>query len=290
MIKDIFKDLKWHILLLLVSIFFICKFSSAPPLFDALNMFFLKPEENTFWHELFRILENLSLAYIASLIFYLLVDYIPLKKEEKQTLALLDDNLCSIYMYMDEVVSYFNYHFGLNNFKEATNEEIKKIDDFYFENSPEFLVVKSTRDGKDGGEHVDSYDAKKATILCGKNIKNCIHKIDEILNTNKAPLELIVAINKIRACGFLEKMIEIMPISDPIINGQIVPKRYVNFYRDLIEFSEYKNKLEHYKFTKLKTKFIKASDKEIQEWIKYQLAIKKEHPEIEQIYAQLNNL
>ena len=42
----------------------ICKFSSAPPIFDGLNMIFQRPEENTLIYEIIRIADNLSLAYI----------------------------------------------------------------------------------------------------------------------------------------------------------------------------------------------------------------------------------
>ncbi len=103
--RDFLKGLKWHIVFLCIAIFFICKFSSAPPLFDELYAFFSRPQEDTIQYELLRIAENLSLAYIASLIFYLIVDYIPLKVEERNTTQILEKHLCPLYMYMDKVVN-----------------------------------------------------------------------------------------------------------------------------------------------------------------------------------------
>lgn len=176
--RNYLKDLKWHILMTIISIFFICKYSSAPPIFDALNIIFQRPEENTFMYELIRIAENVSLAYIASLVFYLLVDYIPLIKEENNTLHLLEKYLCPLYMYMDKVNSYFRYATGISNIQAATNEEVKTIDDFSFKNSAEFLMIKSIRDGKDDGEHVDAFEAKKSIVFCGQKIMECIHNID----------------------------------------------------------------------------------------------------------------
>ena len=73
-LKSVLKDLWIHMVLIFISLFFICKFSSAPQIFYALGFLLEKPSDGTFQYEVFRILENLSLAYLASLIFYLIVD------------------------------------------------------------------------------------------------------------------------------------------------------------------------------------------------------------------------
>ena len=81
------KELKIQIILLIISIFLICKFSSAPLLFKWMA-FFLRPQEETMGFELFRIMESLSLAYIASLIFYLVR-----RKQKKRHLSYLNRTL-----------------------------------------------------------------------------------------------------------------------------------------------------------------------------------------------------
>ena len=108
-------------------------------------MIFQRPEENTLIYEIIRIADNLSLAYIASLIFYLIVDYIPLIREENNALHLLEKYLYPLYMYMDKVNSYFKYATGISNIQTATNEEIKTIDGFYFDSNNDFLMIKSVR-------------------------------------------------------------------------------------------------------------------------------------------------
>ena len=90
--SNLWKDLKVHIVLLIVSLLVICKFSDAPPIFDCLAFLFQRPNEGTAEYEILRIAENLSLAYIASLIFYILVDYLPNKRDEKRTEKLLGKN------------------------------------------------------------------------------------------------------------------------------------------------------------------------------------------------------
>ena len=284
-----FKNLKWHILLLLISLFFVCKYSSAPPIFDGLNVIFQKPEENTLMYEIIRIAENLSLAYIASLIFYLLVDYIPLIREENNTLRLLEKYLYPLYMYMDKVSSYFKYATGISNINKATSEEIETVDKFYFSSAIDFLMIQSVRNGKGDGEHVELFEAKKSIVSYGQKIEECVHGIDDILKENKAPIEFVTLINHIRSCNFLETIVKVMPEPEIIIDGQPVAQTYVNFYKDLAEFADLEEQLNKYQFLKLGTTYRKATPEEIQKWKDYQTQIRKEYPEIDQIYAQLNN-
>lgn len=287
--RNYFKDLKWHILLLVVSLFFICKFSSAPPIFDGLNMIFQRPEKNTLIYEIIRIADNLSLAYIASLIFYLIVDYIPLIREENNTLHLLGKYLYPLYMYMDKVNSYFKYATGISNIQTATNEEIKTIDGFYFDSNNDFLMIKSVRNGKDDGEHVEHFEAKKSIVSYGKIIEECIHGIDDILRGNKIPTEFVTIINQIRSSNFLEIILKVMPGPELYVDGQPVAQKYVNFYKGLTEFVGLEQQLNKYHFMKLETTYRKATAEEIQEWKEFQIKIRQEHPEIDQIYAQLKS-
>lgn len=287
--RNFLKDLKWHIVLLMIALFFICKYSSAPPIFDALNVLFQKPEENTFMYEVIRIAENLSLAYIASLVFYLLVDYIPLIKEQNNTINLLEKNLYPLYMYMDKVNSYFKYATGVSNIREATTEEIKIVDDFSFNSSVEILMVKSLRNGKDNGEHVEVFKAKESIVLYGQKIKECIYSIDQVLIGNKMPREFVTLINQIRDCYFLEIILDVIQGPDIIVDGEPITPKYIDFYKGLEEFIKFEEELDKYHFLKLGTVYRKATTEEIQEWVEIQTKIRKEHPEIDQIYAQLNN-
>lgn len=150
-------------------------------------------------------------------------------------------------------------------------------------------MIKSIRDGKDDGEHVDAFEAKKSIVFCGQKIMECIHNIDYILNGNKMPRDFVILINQIRSCSFLETIIKVMPSSDLIVNGQPVAQTYVSFYKGLAEFVALEEKLGKYNFLKLRTVNREATINEIQEWKDYQIKIRKEHPEIDQIYAQLNN-
>ena len=178
--------------------FFICKFSSAPQFFYALGFLLEKPSDGTFQYEVFRILENLSLAYLASLIFYLIVDYIPKKREEKHTEKILEKNLTNLYMHMDKVCAYFDFTFGIDNLLRISEEQKKIIDDFCFPNNKEFLMVKHTKSGIHSGQHVEWFDAKQEIITAGKGVTKSLKDIDEILEENRANMSFISLINEVK--------------------------------------------------------------------------------------------
>lgn len=226
--------------LIFISLFFICKFSSAPQIFYALGFLLEKPSDGTFQYEVFRILENLSLAYLASLIFYLIVDYIPKKREEKHTEKILEKNLTNLYMHMDKVCAYFGFTFGIDNLLRISEEQKKVIDDFCFPNDKEFLMVQHTKSGIHSGQHVELFDAEQEIITAGKGVTKSLKDIDEILEENRANMSFISLINEIRNSNFLEKITEIFSSTHIVVEGKIVECRYLNFYSDLIEFYKLK--------------------------------------------------
>jgi hypothetical protein len=150
-------------------------------------------------------------------------------------------------------------------------------------------MIKSVRNGKDDGEHVEHFEAKKSIVSYGKKIEECIHGIDDILRGNKIPTEFVTIINQIRSSNFLEIILKVMPGPELYVDGQPVAQKYVNFYKGLTEFVGLEQQLNKYHFMKLETTYRKATAEEIQEWKEFQIKIRQEHPEIDQIYAQLKS-
>ena len=223
------------------------------------------------------------MAYIASLIFYILVEYIPAKQEEKRTEKLLAKSLVNLYLHMNKVVSYFRFATGVSNFSKANEQQIRSIDNFTFSTSSEVLMVGSTRNNGDYGEHVEDFNAKKEMIIAGRGIVKALHEIDATLDKNKMETQFVVTMNELRNSGFLEKLCKIMPNSSFVIKGVSSECGYLNFYRDITEFEKLEQKLEKYDFVKLGTVFRTATDQEIAEWNDYQNRIREENPEINTI-------
>ncbi|MHC1723526.1 MAG: hypothetical protein AB9836_10015 [Aminipila sp.] len=286
-IVSILKDLWIHFILLIISLFLICKNSDAPIIFNILDEIFLRPQEGTLRLEISRVAENLSLAYMASFIFYLIIDYIPKRKEQAATVQLVNPYLQSIYMHMNKIGAYFKYSLNIIDINCAISDDIKRIDNFSFLNEPEFLMVSSLRNEVDSGGHIELFDGKVEIIRCGKGITEALTKIDSILIGNQVPVELIRVLNRIRCCGLMEQIIVIFPSKEIEINGVKTASTYLNLYNNLSEFLSLEKELSEYIFLKRGTNFRKASEKEINDWLEYQQETRRKYPWIEQIVKQL---
>lgn len=284
---SVWKDFKVHAILITLAAFIICKFSTAPILCPSLSFLFARPAENTISYELLRITENLSLAYIAALIFYILVDYIPCKKAEGQTAAILEKPLSNLYLYMDKVLSYYKFAFDISDFSGANTDKIKEIDNFSFPITPEFLFVESTQNHVSTGGHVEWFDAQKEIVMAGTGIASALEEIDSILAGNRMPVEFISLMNRLRSSGFLEKLLKIMPGKPIIVSGTPVAWTYLTFYKDLCEFEAIELEINWYDFPKRGYVIRKATQKEIVDWVKYQKEVREKHPEIDEILKQL---
>lgn len=117
----------------LISVLLILKFSKISFftwIMNIISFIFEKPQEETSSYEIFRILEAVSLSYIASIIFYLINDYIPQRKRSKSALDDIKihiDGLCYTINELIQVIKfifefqkeeYFNEGKALNNIVE----------------------------------------------------------------------------------------------------------------------------------------------------------------------------
>lgn len=276
------KELKIQIILLIIAIFLICKFSSAPLLFERMT-FFLRPQEETMSFELFRIMESLSLAYIASLIFYLVVDYIPKKKAEEKAFELLKPHLVSLFMWMDEINSYFKCVMDVTDFSTVSQEKIREIDDFYFTNKSKFFVETTYKNSISNRSDMAVFHGAKEIRDSGKLILKVYEDMDAIPAIMlKVSSELVTLLSKIRSSGFLQKIVRVFEDKEEVVS------RYWNFYRDLAEFSSLELQLAKYNFDKITVEYKEATQKEIKEWIEMQIKMRKEHPEIEEYLKMIN--
>lgn len=283
------KELKIQIILLIIAIFLICKFSSAPLLFGWMP-FFLRPQQETMAFELFRIMESLSLAYIASLIFYLVVDYIPKKKMEEKAFEILKPHLVSLFMRMNEINSYFKCVMNVTDFSKLPQEKIKEIDDFYFTNRSKFFMETSYGNNISNRSDMAVFHGAKEIRDNGKSILKVYEDIDAISATMvQASSELITLLSKIRSSEFLEKILKIFKDKEESLNGEEIICRYLNFYEDLAEFSFLEMQLAQYDFDKITVEYREATKKEIVEWIELQVKMRKEHPEIEEYFKMINS-
>lgn len=127
------KEHKVLSFLFVVSVVLILKNSSIPYLFKMpafITMIFNEPQ-NQFWIELAKVIDIFTAAYVTSLLFYLIIEYLPADKKRKQAREIIKPHLENIYLYMSELVAIMEYVITkdfLNNSEDFYNSDKIKIE------------------------------------------------------------------------------------------------------------------------------------------------------------------
>lgn len=260
LIKDFFsrvirfsKENKPIVILLLISIFCIIKFSELPfvnfaP--DFIESIFEKPNQGTTWYEICRLLENLSLAYVASIIFYIIIDYIPKQKMESKVFNLLKSDLVSLYLYMSDIIASINTALMIKkDIKDISLDDVRLLDDFKLKNEPIYYYTTSFIDGikKDTVQEYFNYylDAPKYANLINERLE----KIKKNPCAVYAELELLEVLSTIESNYFLNQVLDFKyePLENDIcISRCDFGKNYYDFIQSYIKLGLFKFKRHTY--------------------------------------------
>lgn len=284
-IIDALRDFKWLIILLILSILVIIKFSTAPVCADILLPVLQCPEENSYQYEIYRILENLSLAYIASLIFYIITTYYPQVKAEIQAFELVKNKIEYVYTIMADVLAYFSFACNIDDFTNISNEKEEEIDNFSFPEDRQFLMRRTTEQNGKQRSQVEYSDCQEKIVQAGKQLKKTLDKILAMIDNTTNIQGILGQIKRIRFSEFLTTMTQTMDA--PHIDD--VQWLYLGLCTDLCAFYRLFQQFEPYQFKKEKINYRIATQSERQAWAKFQLEIHQQHPEIPHIMEQLNN-
>lgn len=287
-LKRIMKDFWLHLILSIVSIIIICKFSNAPVCCEALADVFLRPTDGTVEYEIFRVLENLSLAYLAALIFYLIVTYIPARKQERRAIKHASSHVKSIQTWMSHVINYLAYDLAFQDIERCTEEEKAVIDNYTFPDIPELLYITNTRGEDNVSGHVESYNGRDSAITAGRILSNELKAVYDLFeDVGKLPEDIQCILTEIRCSSFLHKLTEILPREEPEIDGIKYKTSFLNFYEDLSFFIYLEKELRKYVAPTEVLTFRKATEDEKQAWTKQQIELRKAVPHIQELYKQL---
>lgn len=121
--KEFRTDNKILLWITLCSVLIIVKNSSAPFILGMEKLFswlLNRPEDGTVWGEVFAVLENLSLAYLMSFIFYVLTCYIPERKRELRAQFVISGKLSKMYEGLDKLLTSVLFEVGV--YSKSTTE------------------------------------------------------------------------------------------------------------------------------------------------------------------------
>lgn len=259
------KTSRWVItllnLLLIIAVFIVLKNSSiTTPSFipDFLSKILQKPLAKTNNEEVFRLLENLSLALISGYIIYLIIDFIPNLIASKKAFLICESNITEIFLTMSSILAPLKMLGNIyKDDQEVSLNELEFIKDYSPKN--EKTYYKAYSGGNMEKEH------SKGIFVYHHSLGDFSKTLDKQLeNLLKLPIasnldyQLIEIISSIHNCSFLKRSKQ---LSDSSIKDK--PYSTHKFDEYFYNFLQLYLKLEKYDFTKYKYIYHKLPQDEI---------------------------
>ncbi|NMB95816.1 MAG: hypothetical protein GYA02_04280 [Clostridiaceae bacterium] len=250
-IKDLCNKVKINfkkhvlIILLIASAYCVIRYSELPILPfvpDVVANLLIKPNPDTTLYEVFRLLENLSLAYIASYVFYLIIDYFPNKNRASQALELAKGEINFIHFNMGDLIMRINAVANIpKDINEITISDLHKLDDFTFSNETLYLYKYSVVNGekKITTRYTENFYTYSTNNI--HNIVNCLKTIKTISCSIYIDFDILQILSSIETNWFLNWILKLKP------NQKEVRMGFSNDYYQFIQSYKKLNKLEFIK-------------------------------------------
>ena len=262
--KITLKTINLLLTILVVAIFIVIKSSSLPTLQilpDFGVTIFEKPHNDTISYEVFRIFENVSLAYIAAFIFYILVEYIPKRKASKTAFKILQSSFVNIYLNMSRIIYPLKMILELDkeNCQIVVSElqSLKLYKPVYEKTYYRSITsLSDKRDNNNGEKGIFRFhmDLPKLANSITKEISEII-KLPLISNLDYKLVELI---SLIESCEFVKKCRRLS--NSPLKNIDYTIHDFdISFY----EFIQLYERLGIYKFRRISYDYNKLNTDEI---------------------------
>ncbi len=275
------KENKVLILLLLLALFFIAKLSDLPCVFTlkAVRYLFLQPQRGTYIYGALKLMENLSLAYIASLVFYLIIEFIPKQKKAKRAYQIIENELVSLFSNMSKLISILNSELKIDkDYKNIKLSDVEILDSLSVSNETKYYHNKIYIDGEYSSE-TEIYIQYYSELP--KIINNILKRIDKIKNMPcivDVDNRIIQILSEVESNGFvlqvqyLEKCVDNYELFKNIIR--------TNFGKNYYHFIQSLTKLYDFEFRKFTYKKYEMNNNEKEEYKKNIQEIIEKHPEI----------
>lgn len=215
---------------------------------------------STNYERINQVLLNLSYSYIAGLIFYILIEFIPKNIAAKKAFTIWESQLVDIYLRMSEIIAEIKLIANITKEdKDIVLGDLKDIVKYkpqykkLYYKSITFINKKPNKDWTKGvfEFHADLYKA-------GIYVKEQISKMIELPSTSNITPNLLEIISKIEFCKFLSKCDSFKDIFLEDCEHDIS-----SFDKDFYDFLQLYIRLGKYKFPQYSYKYEVLSQNEI---------------------------
>lgn len=267
--------------LFLLSIFLMIKNSSIPYFFTppAFIAFIFNTPKSEFFSGIAQMVDIFASAYVTSLLFYYMVDYLPAVKEEKKAKEIISPKLVSLYLYISELLAMLEYSAEQENL--LPTENVEDMDKLNIRDKVTLCKRKSFKNEDENGTAAHSYNLLKDCNKFRTLILDTCSAISCTPSFSYCGTQVIHLISEIQ----LSELLRMWPQPDnPLIAFNVGHMGLGKGYQQLK--SIYK-RLSSFVETRLACEMIDISCEEVEEWQRDQVETLKQHPEIAEIMAAI---
>lgn len=267
-------------ILFAVSIFLMIKNSSIPYSFapPAIISFIFDAPKSDFFSGMAQMIDIFTSAYVTSLVFYYMVDYLPSIKQEKKAKEIIAPKLVSLYLYISELLAMIKYAAEQEKLLQTGKPE--DMDKLHFKNKVILCKQKSFKNEVENGTTPYSFDLLKDCDNFRALILNICNEISGTPSFSYCDTQVIHIISEIQ----LSELLRILPKpNDFLLQFDFADVSYLGLGEGYQQLLSIYKELAVFVDTRHGYEMIDISKEEIQEWQEEQVESLKEHPEIAQI-------
>lgn len=266
--------------LFLFSIFVMIKNSSIPYLFTPPTFieFIFDAPQSSFFSNIAQMIDIFASAYVTSLMFYYMVDYLPAIKQEKKAKEILSPKLVSLYLYISELLAMIEYSAKQENLLQTKN--IEDMDKLNIRDKVIFCKRKSFKNEGENGTAAHSYNLLKDCNKYRTLILDTCSAISCTPSFSYCDTQVIHIISEIQ----LSELLRMLPKPDDfMLQFDFADIVYMGLGQGYQHLKSVCNELSSFVDPRLGCEMIDISPEEIDTWHKQQAETLKQRPELAQI-------
>lgn len=267
-LTELWVFIKRHIVicvLIVICIFVSAKYSNIPApswLPISFKILLSRPQEETSDYEWWGLMNNLSLAFIASIITYLLIQYIPERKKADKAFTIIKHDICSLYSSMSRLIDMYLSEIKVEEKREkrVTLKQLSSVCNVEISDRIRNCRIRNITDGKDANVVSYGYNLFKDSKEYAKSIQETILHIKETICAPQLDSHILDTISTIENNRFLQCFLKMkFPFSKTPGYQNVIHE----FDKGLYEFIRCHLALSKYDFAQTTYNFIKISDAEM---------------------------
>lgn len=281
--REFIKRHKLLSTLFLVSVLLMIKNSSIPYPFNPplIIQYVFNAPTSDFFSNVAGMVDIFTSAYVTSLLFYIIVDYIPAIKQEKNATEIITSKLVDIYLYMSEIIAMIEYSAKRQGIEFADN--YSKLDGLQFKDIPIFCKEKTYKNGLENGISPYSYNLPKDCLKFNSLILNSCRDISDVASFSYCDPSIIHIISRIQLSDLL-RIIGTLNECETQSDQQVFHPELGKGYKDFLEaHSSLESKID----TKFSYTMVDMSDDETRKWIMDSAKFFSENPDAAKFLAAM---